>query len=134
MNFYASLMLNDLRRKNMSSVEKKNFATEAAEVMEPNNAKVEIVNVGGNRVMKIAAQPGWVWSKDIKPLVGTESCQAKHLGVIVEGTITCRHDDGSEITYSAGDAYSIEPGHDAWVVGDKKAIAYEFHGLWGEAG
>ena len=68
----------------MSSVEKKTFATEAAEVMEPNNAKVEIVNVGGNRVMKIAAQPGWVWSKDIKPLVGTESCQAKHLGVIVE--------------------------------------------------
>ena len=102
----------------MSSVEKKTFATEAAEVMEPNNAKVEIVNVGGNRVMKIAAQPGWVWSKDIKPLVGTESCQAKHLGVIVEGTITCRHNDGSEITYTAGDAYSIEPGHDAWVVGD----------------
>ena len=84
--------------------------------------------------MKIAAQPGWVWSKDIKPLVGTESCQAKHLGVIVEGTITCRHDDGSEITYSAGDAYSIEPGHDAWVVGNTKAVAYEFHGLWGEAG
>ena len=67
----------------MSSVEKKNFATEAAEVMEPNNAKVEIVNVGGNRVMKIAAQPGWVWSKDIKPLVGTESCQAKHLGCLL---------------------------------------------------
>ncbi len=120
--------------KDMSSVEKKTFATEAAEVMEPNNAKVEIVNVGGNRVMKIAAQPGWVWSKDIKPLVGTESCQAKHLGVIVEGTITCRHDDGSEITYTAGDAYSIEPGHDAWVVGDTKAIAYEFHGIWGDAG
>ena len=38
----------------MSSVEKKTFATEAAEIMEPNNAKVEIVNVGGNRVMKIA--------------------------------------------------------------------------------
>ena len=34
-------------KKNMSSVEKKTFATEAAEVMEPNNAKVEIVNVGG---------------------------------------------------------------------------------------
>ena len=32
------------------------------------------------------------------------------------------------------DAYSIEPGHDAWVVGDKKASAYEFHGLWGETG
>ena len=132
--FYAKLWVSIQGERSMSSVEKKTFATEAAEVMEPNNAKVEIVNVGGNRVMKIAAQPGWVWSKDIKPLVGTESCQAKHLGVIVEGTITCRHDDGSEITYTAGDAYSIEPGHDAWVVGNTKAVAYEFHGLWGENG
>ena len=132
--FYAKLWVIIQGERSMSSVEKKTFATEAAEVMEPNNAKVEIVNVGGNRVMKIAAQPGWVWSKDIKPLVGTESCQAKHLGVIVEGTITCRHDDGSEITYTAGDAYAIEPGHDAWVVGDTKAIAYEFQGIWGDDG
>ena len=52
--------LSNQGEESMSSVEKKTFATEAAEVMEPNNAKVEIVNVGGNRVMKIAAQPGWV--------------------------------------------------------------------------
>ena len=92
------------------------------------------IHVGGQRVMKISAKPGWKWSTDIKPLVGTESCQAKHVGVIVEGSITCRHDDGSEMTYSAGSAYSIEPGHDAWVNGDTSAVAYEFHGLWGEKG
>ena len=33
---------------------------------------------------------------------------------------------------TAGDAYAIEPGHDAWVVGDKQAVAYEFHGVWGD--
>ena len=82
--------------------------------------------------MRLTVQPGWQWSKDIKPLVGTESCQAKHVGVIIEGTIKCVHDDGSEITYSAGDAYAIEPGHDAWVVGDSQAVAFEFHGAWGE--
>ena len=76
-------------------------------------------------------QPGWK-SKDIKPIIGTESCQGKHIGVIVEGTVTCRHNDGTEVTYSGGDAYAIEPGHDAWVVGDKPAVAYEFHGAWGE--
>ena len=116
----------------MSSVEKKTFATEAAEVMEPNNAKVEIVNVGGNRVMKIAAQPGWVWSKDIKPIIGTDTCQATHTGIIVEGAVHCVCDDGSEATYTAGDAYAISPGHDAWVVGGKPAIVYEFAGMWGE--
>ena len=29
-------------------------------------------------------------------------------------------------TYSAGDAYAIEPGHDAWVVGDMPAVATNF--------
>ncbi len=113
------------------SLEVKNFATDS-EVGAPNNARVETVNVGGQRVMKLVLQPGWVWSKDNQPVVGTPSCQAKHLGVCVEGTITCRHDDGTQATYSAGDAYSIEPGHDAWVVGDKQADCYEFHGAWGD--
>ena len=84
--------------------------------------------------MKITAQPGWKWSKDVKPMVGTESCQAKHVGVIVQGSITCQQGDGSEMTYNAGSAYSIEPGHDAWVKGDTGAVAYEFHGVWGENG
>ena len=115
-------------------MESKDFSTQADEVMTPNNAKVEMVNVGGQRVMKISAKPGWKWSADIKPVVGTESCQAKHVSVIVEGSMTCRHDDGSEMTYNAGSAYSIEPSHDAWVNGDTAAVAYEFHGLWSGKG
>ena len=59
-------------------------------------------------MIKLTVQPVEV-IKDIKPVVGTESCQAKHTGVIVEGTVTCRHNDGTEVTYSGGDA-TIEPG------------------------
>ena len=114
----------------MSSIEVKNFSNEADEIAEPNNARVETVKVGGQKVMKLTIQPGWKWSNDIKPIVGTESCQATHLGVVVQGKITCRHDDGTEISYGEGDAYSIKPGHDAWVVGNTPAIAYEFHGAW----
>ena len=73
--------------------------------MTPNNAKVEMVNVGRQRVMKITAQPEWKWSKDVKPIVGTGSCQDKHVGVIVQGSITCQHDDGSEMNYRVGSAY-----------------------------
>ena len=116
----------------MASIEVKNFTNGADEVSTPSNARVETVNVGGQRVIKLTVQPGWKWSKDIKPVVGTESCQAKHIGIIVEGTVACRHNDGTEVTYSGGDAYAIEPGHDAWVVGDKPAVAYEFYGAWGE--
>ena len=110
----------------MGSIEVKNFEKDATEVMEPNNARVEIVNIGGQKVMKLTCQPGWKWSNDIKPLAGTDSCQATHLGVIVSGAVCAKHNDGTEITYKAGDAYSIQPGHDGWVVGDEKLIGYEF--------
>lgn len=42
------------------------------------------------------------------------------------------NEDGTEKNYKAGDAYSIKPGHDAWVVGDEIVEAYEFAGIWGE--
>ena len=33
----------------------------------------------------------------------------------------------SEMTVSAGEAFSCAPGHDAWVVGDEEVISYEFN-------
>ena len=36
------------------------------------------------------------------------------------------HDDGSEGDAGSGDAYIIEPGHDAWVVGDEPVVVLEF--------
>ena len=33
---------------------------------------------------------------------------------------------GTEVEVGAGDAYVIEPGHDAWVVGDEPLVGYEF--------
>jgi hypothetical protein len=37
-----------------------------------------------------------------------------------------KHDDGTEVELGAGDAYVIEPGHDAWVAGDERFVGYEF--------
>ena len=37
-----------------------------------------------------------------------------------------RHDDGTEIEIGPGDAYVIEPGHDAWVIGSEAVVGYEF--------
>ena len=82
--------------------------------------------------MPISLQPGCKWSVDVKSSIGTNTCQAAHLGVIISGSICCKYDDGTEATYSKGDAYSIETGHDAWVVGNEIAEAFEFAGMWGE--
>ena len=112
-------------------IEVKNFSS-ADEAKDMPNARMEAVNVLNQRVMKLTLSPDWKWSKDIKPVIGTATCQATHTGIIVEGAVHCVCDDGSEATYTAGDAYAISPGHDAWVVGSKPAVVYEFAGMWGE--
>jgi hypothetical protein len=72
------------------------------------------------------AQPGWRWSECIKPIVGGESCQSHHVGVLISGAMHVVHNDGTESDIATGSGYVIEPGHDAWVVGDAPAVAYEF--------
>ena len=37
-----------------------------------------------------------------------------------------RHEDGAEVQIGPGEAYVIEPGHDAWVIGSEPFVAYEF--------
>src|SRR5690348_10605736 len=72
------------------------------------------------------AVPGYRWSECIKPVVGTDSCHAHHVGVIVSGSLHVVHTDGTEGDVTPGMAYVIEPGHDAWVVGDEPMVAFEF--------
>ena len=114
------------------TIEVKNFGSAADEAKDMPNARMEAVNGLGQRVKKLTLNPDWKCSKDIKPLIVTDSCQATHTGIIVEGTVHCVCDDGSEAIYGAGEAYAISPGNDAGVVGDKQAVVYEFAGMWGE--
>jgi hypothetical protein len=81
--------------------------------------------LGVATAIKLVLQPGWKWSECVKPLVGGHSCQAAHVGVVIQGSMTVAHDDGSEITVHAGDAYTFAPGHDGWVNGDEEFIGYE---------
>jgi hypothetical protein len=37
-----------------------------------------------------------------------------------------KHDDGTVLELGPGEAYVIEPGHNAEVVGDERFIGYEF--------
>jgi hypothetical protein len=96
------------------------------ETRAPDKTKVDVVRLGGATVARFTFQPGWRWSQCVKPVVGTDSCQARHVGAIVSGRVHVRHDDGTEGEVGPGDAYVIEPGHDAWVVSDEAAVALEF--------
>jgi hypothetical protein len=92
----------------------------------PDKTKVDVVDLGSAKAARLTAQPGWRWAECIKPVVGGDSCQARHVGVIISGSMRVAHNDGTESDLVPGSAYVIEPGHDAWVVGDEPAVAYEF--------
>ena len=96
------------------------------EVRSPDKTKVDVVDLAGVKAARITVEPGWRWSECIKPLVGGESCRAHHIGVIVSGTMHVVHDDGTEGDAAAGTTYVIEPGHNAWVLGDEPVVAFEF--------
>jgi hypothetical protein len=109
----------------MAGVESKGMDS-PDEVRTPDKTRIEIVTVGGSEAARFTFQPGWRWSECIKPVVGTDSCQAEHLGYAISGRMQVEHEDGTALEIGAGDAYAIASGHDAWVVGDEPFVGLEF--------
>jgi hypothetical protein len=98
----------------------------ADEVRKPDKTEVRVVNLGGTMAAHMTLQPGWRWSQCIKPVVGTETCQVHHVGAVLSGRLHVEHTDGTVLDIGPGDAYVIEPGHDAWVAGNEPWVALEF--------
>ena len=114
----------------MAQLEQKQFTSpEETREFKDGMGKVDIVNVGALQIGRGVFEPGWRWSEHVKPLAGTDSCQAAHTGVVVQGRMAVRMDDGSEIEYGPGDAFYMPPGHDAWIVGDEQAVLIDVTGM-----
>ena len=79
----------------------------------------EMVRLGDHVVVRGVLEPGWRWSNDWQPIMGTPSCQVPHTGIVLSGRWHVEMDDGTAVDLGPGDAYAIPPGHDAWVVGDE---------------
>jgi hypothetical protein len=96
------------------------------ETRTPDKTRVDVIRVGGTTAARMTFEPGWKWSECVKPVVGTDSCQVRHVGVVQSGRLHVTHEDGTEADVGPGDAYVIEAGHDAWVVGDETFVGFEF--------
>jgi mannose-6-phosphate isomerase-like protein (cupin superfamily) len=105
----------------------KSFAT-PDEVRTPPMGRVEFLDLASAKVARMTLEPGWRWSESVKPIAGTESCQLRHVGVVLAGSLHVAMDDGTEADVGPGYAYVVDPGHDAWVDGDEPLVAYEFEG------
>jgi len=90
--------------------------------------QVEIIKIGGSEIGRLTLQPGWRWSKHIKPIAGTDLCEAPHFQYHVQGTLHVVMSDGTEFDATAGDVTALPQGHDAWVVGDEPVVVVDWWG------
>ena len=98
------------------------------ELREFEKGKFEVVRIGDMTIGRATYEPGWRWSEHVGMEEGERSCHVDHVGMIVCGRMMVRMDDGREIEMTAGDLFSIGPGHDAWVIGDETYVSLHFGG------
>lgn len=113
-----------MQKKSMNAPDE----TRAFEHFKVDFAKFDDVTFGRSTL-----QPGWKWSKHMKPVVKTESCQVPHTFYQISGVTHVVMDDGTHMEFGPGDVGIIPPGHDAWVVGNEPAVAIDFTGQAGFA-
>jgi hypothetical protein len=90
--------------------------------------KAELVNIGGGVVGRFTLEPGWKWSEHVKPIAGTEWCEAPHFQYHLAGTLHVVMSDGTEFDAKAGDITALPSGHDAWVVGNEPVVVIDWSG------
>jgi hypothetical protein len=86
----------------------------------------DLVNVAGRPVLRGTFEPGWRWSKNVKPIAKTENCEVAHFGYCLEGRMRIHMADGSEQEIVPGEVFAIAPGHDAEVVANKNCVLLDF--------
>ena len=91
--------------------------------------KLQLVKFGGAAVGRATFEPGWKWSKHLKPMVKTKSCEAPHFQYHITGVLHVKMDDGTEFDIGPGEVSMLPPGHDAWVVGVEPVTVVDFQGM-----
>lgn len=92
------------------------------------HGSLDLLKIGGAEIGRLTLEPGWRWSEHVKPVAGTELCEAPHFQYHVSGTLQIVMADGSEFAAGPGDVTALPQGHDAWVVGDEPVVVVDWYG------
>ena len=90
------------------------------------HVRLDVGRAGAARVKRMIYPAGFRWSKDMKPVVGTDLCMHAHVGFLARGEIHIEYADGCVVEHKAPQVVVIEPGHDGWVVGKEPVVLIEF--------
>lgn len=69
--------------------EQKRFS-EPDETRSFERGRVDLVNIGGSQIGQLTLEPGWSWSAHVKPLAGTDLCEAPHFQYQLSGALGWR--------------------------------------------
>ena len=101
-------------------------AVKGAERRNIGHVQLEVGRAGAARVKRMIYPAGFRWSKDMKPVVGTDLCMHAHVGFLARGEIHIEYADGCVVEHKAPQIVAIDPGHDGWVVGKEPVVLIEF--------
>jgi hypothetical protein len=107
---------------------KKSFAA-PDERRTPPKAALDVLKFGDGTVTRVTYYPGFRWTTDIRPVVGTDLCQVNHFVYVVSGRMAGVMADGTQMELGPGDVAVVPAGHDAWVVGDEPCVSIDFGGV-----
>jgi class 3 adenylate cyclase len=88
----------------------------------------DFVEIGDLTVGRIVTEPGWRWSTHVRPRVGGDWCQARHVGFVLSGRLGLLFPDGSTAEIGPNEVFEIPPGHDGFTVGDEPCVQIEWAG------
>jgi class 3 adenylate cyclase len=104
------------------------------ETMQVDGVTERQVELGDLTIGRQKLEPGWRWSTHIRPHVGGEWCQARHVGVMLSGRLGIKLRDGTTFELGPDDVFDIPPGHDGYVIGHEPVETIEWAGsraFWG---
>ncbi|MET9675809.1 cupin domain-containing protein [Streptomyces sp. NPDC006482] len=114
----------------MAGIVRRSFdSADETRPFEDGKGRLDLLNGERGAVGRAVFEPGWQWSKHVKPIAGTDSCQASHVGYVVSGRMKVVMDDGESVEFGSGDFMEVKPGHDAWVLGDEPCVALDWVGF-----
>jgi class 3 adenylate cyclase len=95
---------------------------------------VQQVDLGDLTVGRIVTEPGWRWHTHVRPQIGGDWCEARHVGVVLSGRFGIEMRDGTTLEFGPLDVFEIPPGHDGYTLGDTPCVQIEWSGLRAFAG
>ena len=115
-----------IARRKTKAVDPLLAAVKGAERRNIGHVQLEVGRAGAARVKRMIYPVGFRWSKDMKPVVGTDLCMHAHVGFLARGEIHIEYADGCVVEHKAPQIVAIDPGHDGWVVGKEPVVLIEF--------